>query len=147
MSGVTYREQTFTERCYCDEPATRACAACHRPRCDAHIARRGLCHRCGEAVEVDVEARASSRWVRSGATGALTSLSAMIAHVPMTGLLVGLAAAVAVFATTRPLQRRRAIRELGPRLAASVGEVKPSARYDEAFPSPSTEFTPRNLPR
>jgi len=140
---VTYREQTFAERCYCDEPSTCACAACHRPRCDAHIAGHGLCHRCAEAVELEVAGRTGGRWVQSGAVGTVTSVSALLAHVPMTGLLVGIVAAIGVFVSARSLQRRRAIRELGPRLAASVGEVKPATRYDEpAFPGASSENTP-----
>ena len=145
---MTYREQTFAERCYCDEPSTRACAACHRPRCDAHIAGRGLCHRCEDAVEVEVAGRTGGRWVQSGAAGTVTSVAALVAHVPMTGLLVGLVAAIGVFVSARPLQRRRVVRELGPRLAASVGEVRPRTRYDEpGFPSPGAEHTPPGYDR
>ncbi|MCE9574228.1 MAG: hypothetical protein K8W52_13860 [Deltaproteobacteria bacterium] len=67
-----------------------------------------------------------------------TTLAGLLAHVPMTGVVVAVGAAVAVFVTTRPLQRWRAIRQLGPRLAASVGEVKPVVDYDApTFPAAS----------
>ena len=138
---MTYREQTFAERCYCDAPATVACRVCHRPRCATHIAARAQCHRCTEAIELELAGRTGRRWVASCATGAVTSVSAMFAHVPMTGLLVGIAAAIGVFVSARPLQRRRAIRDLGPRLASSVGEVRPSAQYDAPFPAPGKDYS------
>jgi hypothetical protein len=136
---VTYREQTFAERCYCDAPATLSCAVCHRPRCADHAGPDHMCHRCATAMQLEMRGRGGTRWIFGVTSGVSVALGALIAHVPMTGMIFGLVTAAATFVATPPIQRRRLKRELGPRLATSVGEVEPQVDYDALrFPTAST---------
>lgn len=62
---MAYREQTFiersAERCFCDSTAIVRCRCCRRPRCDEHR-ERGLCNRCGQALDRRRPALADAAW-------------------------------------------------------------------------------------
>ena len=49
-----FRTQPYVERsaerCFCDAAMVRRCRCCRRPRCGEHVA-RGLCDRCGQALD------------------------------------------------------------------------------------------------
>jgi hypothetical protein len=127
---MTYREQAYVDRCYCDEPATAHCRMCNRPRCARHVEADQLCHRCVEALEVELTPRADARMFGTAAVGSGITIVSLIAHVPMFGVPVAAVAAAATYVASRVLGRRAAMKRLAPRLAATTGEVKPE-RTDE----------------
>jgi hypothetical protein len=143
---VLYREQAFVERCYCDAPAGARCAMCNRPRCAGHLARGGTCHRCDDAVRLEMEPRTGARWMSGGAASAGVTVAAMIAHLPLIGLPIGLAAGVATYFLHGAALRRSLARRLGPKLAASIGEVTPPRQDEERFPAPGGGGMGRGAP-
>ncbi len=128
---MTYREQEFAERCYCEQPARARCRMCNRPRCAAHVGRRGLCHRCADAVTFEMEGRSGARWIAGGTLTVGVSLATMVGHVPTIGVPIALVCGVATYFVYGALLRRALMRRLAPRLAASTGEVEPVRIYDE----------------
>ena len=128
-----YREQEYVERCHCNEPSTAACAACGRARCALHL-ESALCNRCTQWVGRELDQRASRRLFTAGASGVVVALGTLIAHVA-TASIVGLPIAFATFYGLRAWQRRRLVKQMGPALAASKGELPPPVQEPE-FPAP-----------
>jgi hypothetical protein len=122
---VTYREQDYVDRCYCDAPATAHCTMCNRARCTAHVEKNGHCHRCDEAIGYEMDGRRGARigWSTGAAAGGF--LGSLIAHSVAAIIPVALGAAAITYGGMYVYARRRARRVLGPKLAASVGEVAP----------------------
>lgn len=127
---MLYRDQPYVDRCYCDEPAAAPCRMCNRPRCARHLEADQLCHRCGEALEIELAPRAGARMFRATAMGTGVTIVSLIAHAPLIGAPVAAIAAATTYVASRVLGRRAAMKRLAPRLAATTGEVKPE-RTDE----------------
>ncbi len=134
---MTYREQEYVDRCYCDAPAVAHCAMCNRPRCATHVEKDGRCHRCDEAIGYEMAPRSATPWWIGGGTGVAVALGSMIAHV-IAGVPIAIGVAVATGFGSRVVMRRQIARRLAPKLAASTGEVRPDGDYS---PAPSHHYT------
>ena len=136
---MTYREQDYVDRCYCDAPAIVHCTMCNRPRCATHVEKDGHCHRCDEAIGYEMEPRSALPWWIGGGAGVALALGSMIAHV-VAGVPIAIGIAIATGFGSRRVMRRRIERRLAPRLAASTGEVRPDGDYT---PAPGHDFVRR----
>ena len=125
---MTYREQDYVDRCYCDAPATAHCTMCNRARCATHVEKNGHCHRCEEAIGYEMEPRSAVPWWVGGGTGVALALGSLIAHV-VAGVPIAIGVAVATGFGSRRVMRRGIERRLAPKLAASHGEVRPDGDY------------------
>lgn len=129
-SGLTLKlvsqQQEQFERCVCDDRAVAGCASCGRARCSFHLS-RGLCLRCTEALRREMDARTVGRLTASGGVGVAVTLGFLALHT-VAGILVGIPCTIATFLALRWYQRRRLIAKMGPRLAASQGELPPLPR-------------------
>jgi hypothetical protein len=137
-SARVYREQEFVERCHCSAPATAACAACGRARCERHLA-RSLCNRCTQAIGREMERRTSARWFLAGATGTTFALGALVLHAA-TASIIGIPLGVATFFGLRAWQYRRLRTRMGPALSASKGELPPPPPDPPPFPDPGPGY-------
>jgi hypothetical protein len=135
-----YREQAYVERCHCHEPAMGPCASCGRARCARHL-EKGLCDRCVQFVRAEVERRSVRPWVSSTVVGVGVAMGMLVAGLASFTLL-GLPIGVATHVAHRRLQRRRLIRQMGPGLSASVGELPAAPRETEKFPDAPPMRTP-----
>lgn len=124
-----YREQTFVERCACDQPAVGPCASCGRARCALHLA-NGLCNRCDQAIGRELRARSEARLWIAWTLGVACAVIPLFVQ-SVIGLPLGVALAVTSYRALRRHDRRRLIARMGPALAASKGEL----------PQPSRELT------
>lgn len=122
---MTYREQEYVDRCYCDAAATAHCAMCNRPRCATHIERDGRCHRCDEAMGYEMAGRRGVRRGWSAGAGVAGFVGSIFAHSLIAIVPVALGAAAITYGGMYAYERRRARRVLARKLAASVGEVTP----------------------
>lgn len=121
----------------CETPAIGPCASCGRARCAGHL-QRGLCDRCTQAIERQVVARAGTRLVASSVTAIGVTVGMLAAHTAV-GLVLGLPLSFGMFFALRWTQRRRLIKQMGPSLSASKGELPvgreaPEPTFPEAPP-------------
>ena len=134
---MAYREQAYVERsaerCFCDAAMLRRCRGCRRPRCAAHLARR-LCDRCGQALARRRGGLSAIAWTLGVVAGALTALALLVAHLT-SAVVVGLAVAPVVGVVVYRALVARAIKQLRPTLATTVGELPPPPRDFEQFPT------------
>jgi len=121
---TVYREQTFVERCFCESAAVGPCGCCGRARCARHL-ERGLCNRCTQFVDRELEDTAARRTLVAGGLAVGIVLATLAAHLTF-GILIGLPVGLGTLFGTRAWQRRRAILQLGPALSASRGELPPA---------------------
>jgi hypothetical protein len=133
-----YREQEYVERCHCSEPAVSACDACGRARCALHLEKQ-LCNRCAQAVAREMDLRTNRRWVTAAATGSLFALGTLV-----TGLIgaaiAGLPLGIATYYGVRSLQRRLLVKQMGPALSASKGELPPPPSEPEFPEAPPIRY-------
>jgi hypothetical protein len=118
---VVYREHTFVERCFCNEPATRPCKCCGRARCEVHL-ERALCNRCTQFVGRELSRRASHAYIAGAACGFVTSI-VLLAVGFVGSVLIGIPLAVGVGVGYKRVQRANTIRALGPAMSTSKGEL------------------------
>ena len=123
-----YRELEYVERCACDEPAVAGCASCGRARCDFHLT-KGLCARCTEAIRRELAQRAGRRFAASMTFGTAVAFALLIVH-SAAGIVLGIPLTIGALSWTRAWQRKRLIKQLGPGLAASKGELPPPRTPD-----------------
>ncbi len=132
-----FRTQTYVERsaerCFCDAVMVRRCRCCRRPRCGEHVA-RGLCDRCGQALDRRRGGLSAAAWMLGGAAGAIAALAMLIAH-STSAVVVGLAVAPVVGVVVHRALITRSIKQLRPELATTVGELPPPERTFEEFPA------------
>jgi hypothetical protein len=118
-----YREQDYVERCHCTAPATTACSACGRARCERHLEQFELCNRCTQAITRELDGRSGGRWVTAGVVGTASALFLMAMQLVMIAI-IGIPIGVFTFFAMRAVQRRILIQRMGPALAASKGEIQ-----------------------
>jgi len=152
---VAYRAQTYiersAERCFCDSTEVVRCRCCRRPRCAAHR-ERGLCTRCGQALERRRPALADAAWWIGGGVGLaaaaiLVPLGVFVPSLPLVGLWVAMAPLLAVVGglVGHRVVVRREIARLRPWLSTTLGEL-PAPELEPAWPdappavSPPTSF-------
>jgi hypothetical protein len=138
--GCVYREQAYVERCHCNAEATAACGACGRARCAQHL-ENGLCNRCTQWVGRELDMRASTRLFTAGASGVVFALGTLVTHVA-TASIIGLPIAFATFYGLRAWQRRRLVKQMGPALAASKGELPPPPEEPQFPDAPPPMYGP-----
>ncbi len=138
--GVAYRDQPYVDRpgpllvlrCYCGAEAVASCQACRRPRCAEHLT-AALCRRCSDAVERALSA-ANHRYIWPGFVSAFGGAVTLLVLHLVSATLLALPAGVLVSVMMRRRERARLIRQLGPRLSATVGELPPPPDEPE-FPT------------
>ncbi len=108
-------------------------------RCARHL-EKGLCDRCVQFVGAEIERRSGRPWVSSTVVGVGVAMGMLVAGLASFTLL-GLPIGVATRRASR-LQRRQLIRQMGPGLSASVGELPPPERETEKFPDAPPPRTP-----
>lgn len=132
-----FRTQRYVERsaerCFCAAVMVRRCRCCRRPRCGEHVA-RGLCDRCGQALDRRRSGLAAVAWTLGGGAGAIAALALLLAH-SISAVVVGLAVAPVVGVVVHRALIARAIKQLRPQLATTVGELPAPARDFEEFPA------------
>lgn len=121
-------------RCFCDAAMVRRCRCCRRPRCGEHLA-RGLCDRCGQAVDRRRPALSAWAWTIGGAVGAAVTLGLHVAGVA-SAIVFGLAGAAVGGRLGYQALVAVAIARLRPELAATVGELPLPPRDEPNFPRP-----------
>jgi hypothetical protein len=134
-----YREHEFVERCHCSEPAIGPYVSCGRARCALHL-ERGLCNRCTQWIDRELDKRTTGRWVGSGVLGTMMTLGMLVTGIPF-GIVVALPLSVGAYFGMRGLQRKQLIARMGPALAASKGELPQPERKPD-LPSNTTNSIP-----
>ncbi len=122
------------ERCFCDAAMARRCRCCRRPRCDEHLA-RGLCDRCGQAVDRRRPGLSAWAWTIGGGAGAALTLGLTLVGVT-SAIVLGFAVAVVAGGAGYQALVARAINQLRPELATTVGELPLPPRDEPNFPRP-----------
>ena len=135
---MTYREQSFVERCFCEAPAIGPCECCGRARCASHLERR-LCNRCGEAVERDMVATRETSWMVGVAATVAVTLG-LLAFGVIGSIFAGIPLGVLAGVARHRRHRKRTIKLLGPKLAAFKGELPEPSREREVGNSGSQSF-------
>lgn len=138
-----YRELEFVERCACNEPAVAGCASCGRARCDFHLTKR-LCVRCTEAIRRELVQRSSGRFAASMTFGTLVAVALLVVH-SAAGIVLGIPLTIGALFWTRAWQRQRLIKQMGPSLAATKGELPPPPRephWDPNTTNSASGYTP-----
>lgn len=132
-----FRSQAYiersAERCFCDAAMLRRCRCCGRPRCGEHLARR-MCDRCGQALARRRGGLSAIAWTLGVVAGALTALGLLVAH-STSAVVVGLAVAPIVGVVVYRALVGRAIKQLRPTLATTVGELPSPERTFDEFPA------------
>ncbi|MBK7077524.1 MAG: hypothetical protein IPH44_35040 [Myxococcales bacterium] len=132
-----FRTQPYVERsaerCFCDAAMVRRCRCCRRPRCGEHVA-RGLCDRCGQALDRRRGGLSAVAWTLGGVAGAIAALAMLVAH-STSAVVVGLAVASVVGVVAHRALLARTIKQLRPMLATTVGELPLPERNFEEFPA------------